>query len=226
MHEEEFETLEHIPSRWRPTDSPLLFWGVTAFAVLGFLLGLLAYTRKAPAPVTLPAPLPLPEAEVVAQLPGAEALNAAITAVETTQAEQATQLESLRLQVKGLREELAAAVAAEDAFAPAQRALEDPAARKLESALVELATEVDALASLGQHNAARLTEITGAVAQLTQELAWVRGEGPSHTVAEGETLSQIARRYGTTVDALVKLNPGIDPLRLHVGKRLRLPLGN
>jgi len=45
-----------------------------------------------------------------------------------------------------------------------------------------------------------------------------------HTVAvrAGDTLGKIAARYGTTVEALTRLNPGIDPVGLRVGQRLRV----
>ena len=42
-------------------------------------------------------------------------------------------------------------------------------------------------------------------------------------MAAGDTLEAIALRYGTTVNALLRLNPGIQPLALQVGQRLRLP---
>ncbi|MFO7259939.1 MAG: LysM peptidoglycan-binding domain-containing protein [bacterium] len=44
-----------------------------------------------------------------------------------------------------------------------------------------------------------------------------------HTVRRGETLSHIALRYGTTVEALRAANGWIDPRRLRVGQRLRVP---
>ncbi len=42
-------------------------------------------------------------------------------------------------------------------------------------------------------------------------------------VVSGDTLEAIALRYGTTVSALLQLNPGVTPLALQVGQRLRLP---
>lgn len=44
-----------------------------------------------------------------------------------------------------------------------------------------------------------------------------------HTVRRGETLSHIARRYGTTVSALRQANAGIQPNRLQIGQRIRVP---
>jgi LysM repeat protein len=42
-------------------------------------------------------------------------------------------------------------------------------------------------------------------------------------IKAGDTLEVIALRYGTTVAALQQLNPGLNPLALSVGQRLRLP---
>ncbi|MFN4070763.1 MAG: peptidoglycan DD-metalloendopeptidase family protein [Thermus caldifontis] len=52
---------------------------------------------------------------------------------------------------------------------------------------------------------------------------WAWAEGPralTHTVAPGETLFAIARRYGTTVEELVRLNGLRDPNRIQVGQVL------
>lgn len=46
-----------------------------------------------------------------------------------------------------------------------------------------------------------------------------------HVVARGDTLSAIARRYGTTVQAIMQLN-GLSSTTIHVGQRLRLPHGS
>lgn len=55
-------------------------------------------------------------------------------------------------------------------------------------------------------------------------------ESPEATVAEerfyriraGDTLEAIARRFDTTVEELERLNPGVDPLALTVGDRIRV----
>jgi LysM repeat protein len=41
-------------------------------------------------------------------------------------------------------------------------------------------------------------------------------------VRTGDTLERIAGATGTTVDAILRLNPGIDPEALRVGQRLRV----
>jgi serine-type D-Ala-D-Ala carboxypeptidase/endopeptidase (penicillin-binding protein 4) len=48
-------------------------------------------------------------------------------------------------------------------------------------------------------------------------------EARTHRVRAGETLDGIARRYGTTVAAIERANPGLQPRRLQVGRTLRIP---
>jgi LysM repeat protein len=43
-----------------------------------------------------------------------------------------------------------------------------------------------------------------------------------YTVQSGDTLGSIAQKYGTTVDELATLNPGIDPAALRIGQRVRV----
>lgn len=47
--------------------------------------------------------------------------------------------------------------------------------------------------------------------------------GASVTVRPGDTLFSIARRFGTTVEALLAANPGIDPNNLQIGQVICLP---
>ncbi|MFN0070203.1 MAG: LysM peptidoglycan-binding domain-containing protein [Chloroflexota bacterium] len=46
---------------------------------------------------------------------------------------------------------------------------------------------------------------------------------PSYTVQSGDTLATIARRFNTTVDALVSINNLADRNSLRVGQRLIIP---
>ena len=53
------------------------------------------------------------------------------------------------------------------------------------------------------------------------------GEQPDYveyTVRRGDTLWDIARRYGTTVEAIVRENAIADPNRIYVGQVLRIPV--
>ncbi|MDD2202081.1 MAG: LysM domain-containing protein [Firmicutes bacterium] len=45
-----------------------------------------------------------------------------------------------------------------------------------------------------------------------------------YTIQPGDTYYLIALRYGTSVDALIRANPGVDPNRLQVGQRICVPV--
>lgn len=47
--------------------------------------------------------------------------------------------------------------------------------------------------------------------------------GTVYTVMAGDTLFTIALRFGTTVDAILQANPGLDPLRLFVDQQICIP---
>ncbi len=47
--------------------------------------------------------------------------------------------------------------------------------------------------------------------------------GIEYTIRSGDTLYVLARRYNTTVDAILQYNPGIDPERLRVGQVICIP---
>lgn len=44
-----------------------------------------------------------------------------------------------------------------------------------------------------------------------------------HVIEKGDVLERIAKRYGTTVDAILNANPGVDPRRLIPGRQLQIP---
>ncbi len=45
----------------------------------------------------------------------------------------------------------------------------------------------------------------------------------NYAVAPGDTLSKIAKKFATRIDALEAENPGLDPTRLKVGQKIRIP---
>ncbi|MCL6560644.1 MAG: LysM peptidoglycan-binding domain-containing protein [Firmicutes bacterium] len=49
--------------------------------------------------------------------------------------------------------------------------------------------------------------------------------GGTYTIRPGDTFFSLARRFGTTVDALIAANPGVDPDRLQIGQVICLPPG-
>jgi LysM repeat protein len=47
--------------------------------------------------------------------------------------------------------------------------------------------------------------------------------GAPYTIQPGDTFIEIARRFGYTLDALLSINPGVDPQALQVGQVICLP---
>ena len=45
----------------------------------------------------------------------------------------------------------------------------------------------------------------------------------TYTIEAGDTLQTIADQYGTTVEELLVLNPGVDPTALQVGQTIQVP---
>lgn len=48
------------------------------------------------------------------------------------------------------------------------------------------------------------------------------GDKTYYTIKSGDNLWAISQKYGTTIDAIKKLNPGINPSRLQSGQRIRI----
>src|SRR5699024_2330603 len=45
----------------------------------------------------------------------------------------------------------------------------------------------------------------------------------SYTIKSGDTLYNIAKKYNTTVEEILKVNPGINPYNLQVGQKICIP---
>ena len=53
---------------------------------------------------------------------------------------------------------------------------------------------------------------------------YLSGELMTYVVRRGDTLSSIARRFNTTVEELLRLNPREDPDLIFVGETLLIPV--
>lgn len=49
-----------------------------------------------------------------------------------------------------------------------------------------------------------------------------RAAATAYSVRSGDTLASIAEKFGTSVDRLMELNPGLDPTALRVGEPIRV----
>lgn len=45
----------------------------------------------------------------------------------------------------------------------------------------------------------------------------------NYTIAPGDTLSKIAKKFATSIDAIEAQNPGLDSSRLRVGQKIKIP---
>ena len=84
-------------------------------------------------------------------------------------------------------------------------AISDPARLQLDQELVIPQRQVEATATS--------TSVSPTIAQVV------------HVVQEGDTLSEIAKQYGVTVEALQEVNAISDPQRLQIGQELIIPTG-
>jgi LysM repeat protein len=65
-------------------------------------------------------------------------------------------------------------------------------------------------------------KVTVTAGSATSTAATTTAAGKYYSVASGDTLGGIAAKYDTTVEELLRLNPGIDPAALHVGQKIRV----
>ena len=49
-----------------------------------------------------------------------------------------------------------------------------------------------------------------------------KGPGTFHAIAQGDTFGRLAKQYGTTPDAIEKLNPGVNSAHLKLGQKIRV----
>lgn len=65
-------------------------------------------------------------------------------------------------------------------------------------------------------------QITPATSSAAQPVA-TTAQGKTYTIRAGDLLAKIAKENNTTVDAILKANPGLNPNRIKVGQVINLP---
>ena len=63
----------------------------------------------------------------------------------------------------------------------------------------------------------------GAAAAAAAAPTGVLNADGTYTVASGDTLSRIARKFAVRSDSIEAENPGLDPAKLRVGQKIRIP---
>ena len=86
----------------------------------------------------------------------------------------------------------------------------------------ESASERERAATPPARTAAERTERAGSGTEGTTRRRGGQARKRFYRVKEGDTLESIAARFDTTATELLELNPGIDPLALSPGQRIRV----
>ena len=66
------------------------------------------------------------------------------------------------------------------------------------------------------------TQPATATTATTTTTTTTTGAAEYHTIVSGDTYQQIASTNNTTVDELIRLNPGVNPAALTVGQKIRI----
>src|SRR5919197_1313552 len=82
----------------------------------------------------------------------------------------------------------------------------------------ETTPTVGALPTVASTPTAPTTKVTVTTPSPTTTSATTTAAGKYYTVESGDTLGSIAAKYSTTVDELLRLNPGVDPTSLRIGQ--------
>jgi LysM repeat protein len=91
------------------------------------------------------------------------------------------------------------------------------------SAAIQHASPLRATVVRNEEPALRATHPATAAAVATMPMAGAATAQRTHTIRAGETPTQIAKRYGVKLEALLAANPGVNAHRLKVGQTLRIP---
>jgi LysM repeat protein len=89
--------------------------------------------------------------------------------------------------------------------------------------IVRSGTQDDEPAATAQATTQATTRATPpATTRAATTAAATTTESELYEIQQGDTLESVAQAHGTTVEALLELNPGIDPTMLSIGQQIRV----
>lgn len=109
------------------------------------------------------------------------------------------------------------------------RSVRDQTQNGFDSINKEVRTNTAQINSLKDGTARRTRRAASTVSTSTyqqQSAASSVTEAPStgyHVIQPGDTIGKLARQYGITINAIFADNPGINPRRLQIGQRIKIP---
>ena len=140
----------------------------------------------------------------------------ALVKLSTLQKTVATHEEAISSKIPALEASISAASAKVDTDIKGLRS-------GIQSALDQVGNEIGTInakiTKIEEAQKARAAGPKGAAAAPTGVL---NADG-TNSVAPGDTLSKIAKKFATRVDSIEAENPGLDPARLKVGQKIRIP---
>ena len=110
-----------------------------------------------------------------------------------------------------------------------QRAFED-VMREVKANRVEINKNGKLLGEMGQRIFSLENEKSGPGPIRTQSAAPSAPSTPAekpadgyHIIESGDSFDKLAKQYGTTIEAFMNSNPGLDPRRLQIGQQVKIP---
>ena len=55
------------------------------------------------------------------------------------------------------------------------------------------------------------------------QTAAASGDAKTHKIQSGDTFAKLAKKYGVSLDAIIKANPSVNPSRLRIGQEIAIP---
>jgi LysM repeat protein len=109
----------------------------------------------------------------------------------------------------------------------------DATSSKLDAFIAQAQSVLDAYTKKITEDDTKITELADTVSKMghgtvakagtSPASKVVPGQGGTHTIAPGDTFSNLAKKYNVSVKAIEDANPGVDPSKLHSGQVVTIP---